>query len=357
MHAGYDARMAKTGKNSAKLVVDAARRADKKSLAALFAAGADPNAAWRGYRALHALIQEDPHASGASAPEQRLPCLAWLLEHGADPELAGAWPSARAILVAAFTGEPSYVEALKKHGAKVDFFARCALGDFAAVKRALAKSDALATARDGEGGLTGLQCACASRMPGKLLATATLLLDAGADPGALTKSWSHEVDAAYFACAAGHKELLELLLERGADATAALPSAAWRKTMELAEICLAHGAQIDEARAEGRALLNELVRWGQLTPALWLLEHGANPNIPDARGWTAVHQAASRGNARLMQAILAAGGDRTKLDAQGLAPWKVALQANKPKMMELLASSSASRPSTPRAPRAKRPSS
>jgi ankyrin repeat protein len=206
------------------------------------------------------------------------------------------------------------------------------------VKRGLAKSKELASARDGEGGLTALQCVCASRMPGKRLEVAKLLLDAGADPNAKTQSWSHEVDVAYFACGTGSSELLELLLARGADATAALPSAAWRKTLELAQVCLAHGAKIDEARAGGRALLNELVRWGQVAPALWLLEKGANPNLPDERGWTAVHQAASRGNERMLRAILDAGGDRAKLDQQGLAPWKIAMQANKPRMMELLAS-------------------
>jgi ankyrin repeat protein len=325
-------------------VVDAARRADRKALAALLAQGADPNAIWRGYRALHALIQEDPHAGGVRATNERLRCLQWLLEHGADPELPGAWPPARALLVAAFSGEPSYVAALREHGAKVDFFARCALGDLPQVKRELMRSPALARERDG-GSLTTLQCAAASRMGStdpkiakKLLAVAEWLLDAGADPNARTKSWSHEVDVAYFACGSGQKELLDLLLARGADATAALPSAAWRKTMELAEVCLAHGAKIDAAQAEGRPLLNELVRWGQLGPALWLLEKGASPNLSDARGWTAVHQAASRGNERLMRAILAAGGDRTKLDEQGLAPWKVAMLARKPKMMELLAS-------------------
>ncbi|MBK7644594.1 MAG: ankyrin repeat domain-containing protein [Planctomycetes bacterium] len=334
--------MAKPNTSAARAVVQAAGRADRTALAALHAQGADLNAVWRGYRALHALIQEDPHAEGASAPEERLPCLVWLLEHGADPELPGAWPPSRALLVAAFSGETRYVEALRDHGARSDFFTRCALGELAAVRKELARSKELARARDG-GTLTALQCVCASRMGRKdenlaqrLLEIAALLLDAGAQPGALTKSWSHEVDAAYFACNSGQKEMLELLLERGADATAALPSAAWRKTLELAELCLAHGAKIDEARAEGRALLNELVRWGQVTPVLWLLEKRANPNLPDERGWTAVHQAASRGNERMMRAILAAGGDLGVKDKQGLTPLSVALLARKPKMLELL---------------------
>jgi len=336
--------MSKRSSSPARAVVDAARRADRKALAALLAQGADLNGAWRGYRALHALLQEEPHAAGARAGKERLACLRWLLAHGADPELPGAWPPARALLVAAFAGEPAHVALLRERGAKVDFFVRCALGELPQVKKELLRSPALARERDG-GTLTALHCVAASRLghadpktARKLLAIAEWLLDAGADPNATAQSWSHEVDASYFACGSAQPEMLDLLLARGADATAALPSAAWRKTMELAEICLAHGAKVDAAHAEGRPLLNELVRWGQVTPALWLLEKGADPNLPDARGWTAVHQAASRGNERMMRAILAAGGDRTKLDLQGLPPWKVAMLARKPKMMELLAS-------------------
>ena len=280
--------MQKSKSPSARPVVDAARRGDRKALAALHAQGADLNGIWRGYRALHALIQEEPHAAAARADKGRLGCLRWLLAHGADPELPGAWPPARALLVAAFRGEPGYVAELREHGAKVDFFVRCALGELPAVKKALLRSPALARERDG-GTLTALHCVSASRMGHadpktgkKLLAIAEWLLDAGAEPNAAAQSWSHEVDACYFACGSSQPELLDLLLARGADATAALPSAAWRKTMELAEICLAHGAKIDAARAEGRPLLNELVRWGQVTPALWQMPSA--PQTPDTRG-------------------------------------------------------------------------
>ncbi len=338
----YHASMSKSRTSPARAVVEAAQRADRRALERLVQAGADLDVSWRGYRALHALIQEDPHAE--EQPLRRSACcLVWLLEHAADPgarrRLASrARPARRGLQrrSALRRGARARMER------RVDVFARAALGDLAGVQRELAKDPSLATARDG-GALTALQCAAASRL-GKhdaklaknLLAIATLLLDAGADPNARTKSWSHEVDTAYFACNANNPALLELLLARGADATAALPSAAWRKTMELAEICLAHGARIDDARAEGRALVNELVRWGQVTPALWLLEKGASPNLPDERGWTALHQAASRGNERMMKALLAAGGDRTRKDANGHTPLAIAVLARKAKMVELL---------------------
>jgi ankyrin repeat protein len=67
-------------------------------------------------------------------------------------------------------------------------------------------------------------------------------------------------------------------------------------------------------------LLNDLIRWGQIPQMTWMLEHKANPNVPDDRGWTAVHQAASRGNARILNAVLAAGGDPTRRDNEGRTP-------------------------------------
>ncbi len=329
--------------HKAQLIVDAARGARLDVLKLLVKHGADPNAHWRGYRPLHALIQEQPHKEPEPSRD-RLECLDWLLEHGADPEQLGAWPPARAILVAAFTGIGPFVARLRKGGARVDAVVGCALGDVAAVRRALGKDPGFATSRDA-GGITVLQCCAASRL-GRgdpevhraLLQIATLLLDSGADPNAKTKSWSHDVDAAYFAISARGAALLELLLARGADATAALPSAVWNETDEFAEIVLRHGADVNRAVAEGRPLLSELVRWGQVRPALWLLEHGADPNLPDDRGWTAVHQAASRGNARMLSAVLQAGGDPRRKDRRGETPFDVAVSKGRHELATVLRS-------------------
>jgi len=299
--------------------------------------GADLNAIHRGYRPLHALIQEKPHGD-QQATGERLACLRWMLEHGANPELTGAWPPARALLVATWVGEEQYVDALLDGGAKPNGFVAAALGDIDEVSSALQSDPSFAHARD-EGGLTALQCCCASRMKAydERLAVATLLLENGADPNARTKSWSHEVDTAYFAASANNKQIFELLLRNGAGANAALPSTLWRKEMDLAEIAMDHGAHPDQALCENRPVLNELVRWGQVTPVLWLLSKGANPNIPDERGWTAVHQAASRGNEKMLKAILDAGGDLSRKDKQGYTPLVIARTSTpRPKILAML---------------------
>ena len=194
------------------------------------------------------------------------------------------------------------------------------------VKAALAKDSRLAVVRDA-GGVTALHCCAGSRLGLRepriadgLLAVAKLLIDAGGNVNETVRSWGHDVDVMYFAIGQGDARMITLLLDSGADATAALPAAAWRSDFDLCELLIARGARIDDARDGGRPILNELIRWGQFKPAMWLLTKGANPNVPDTRGWTALHQAASRGNTRMLRAVLDAGGDRNRPDAQGVTP-------------------------------------
>ncbi len=101
------------------------------------------------------------------------------------------------------------------------------------------------------------------------------------------------VDAVYFAATTRNPAVLQLLLERGADPTPALRAALWAGAYELAELALLHGAAAGRAVANGKPLLNDLIRWGQIQPAVWLLERGASPNVADANGWTAVLEAGS----------------------------------------------------------------
>jgi ankyrin repeat protein len=326
---------------SAAAVLTAAQLGWIEALELLIHSGADVNASYRNYRPLHALIQERPHKPGQTTSE-RLACLKWLLAHGADPELPGAWPSMRAILVAAFAGEPRYVNELKKGGARVDGFVAAALGDLRRVERSLKSDPGFVTARD-PGGLTALHCAAGSRLGSKspktrqaLFAISKLLLDKGADPAARLRSWGQDVDALYFATSSEQTDVLELMLERGADATSALVHAVW-KDLGIAEICLKHGAVIDRARDGEKPLLNQMIRWGQFEPAQWLLDHGASPNLRDEQGWTAVHQAASRGNEQMLKAVLAAGGDASRKGNAGETPAEIARARRRGKLAAMLA--------------------
>jgi ankyrin repeat protein len=299
--------------------------------------GADLNAVWRNYRPLHALMQTDPHGAAGKPGPERMACLEWLLRHGADPELTGAWPAARALIIAAFVGEPEYVKRLRQAGARLDGFTGAALGDGRLVEKALRQRPGFARERDA-GALTALQCAAGSRLPkANVVKVAELLLDAGADPNAKTRTWGHDVNAAYFAAGADSAAMFELLLDRGADPTEAISHAVWGKHYGLAERALAHGADLDRAIANGKPLLNDLIRWGQIPQTQWMLEHAASPNIPDAEGWTAAHQAASRGNARMLGAVLEAGADLNRRDAAGRTPLDIARLVKREKLVAMMA--------------------
>jgi hypothetical protein len=289
-------------------IVEAGRLAWKPGLALLHKHGGDLNSSYRNYRAIHSLIQEKPHEGGSSTPK-RVACLEWLLAHGVDPELTGAWPAVRAIIVAAFTGEPAYVDVLKSARTRLDVFAYAALGDAKRVTTLIVRDATVATAPDA-GGVTALHCCAGSRLGRAtkkiargLLETARALVEAGANVNETVRSWGHDVDAMYFAIGSGQTDVVTLLIDHGADPTRGLPAAVWRQDYETAELLLARGARIDRATDGDRPILNELIRWGQFKPAIWLLEKGASSHVKDKRGWTALDQARSRGNKRMIQVV------------------------------------------------------
>ena len=221
-------------------------------------------------------------------------------------------------------------------------FTAAALGDAKGVEKRLSQDRSLATARD-NGQLTALQCVAGSRLGREsertaagLLDAARLLVEAGAEVNAKTRSWSHDVDVAYFTIRAGQVELLKLLLAHGLDATAALSTAAWDNRGEILDLLLAHGARLDDALDGARPVLNELVRWGQFRPARLLLARGASPNRADERGWTAMHQAVSRGNVKMLRDLVAAGGDARWPDLEGRTPRGMAKAKQRDDLLGLL---------------------
>jgi ankyrin repeat protein len=222
------------------------------------------------------------------------------------------------------------VDVLRAAGAKLNVFTAAALGEARTVTRLVSKDAALARARDCER-LTALQCCAGSRMgatdkkiAAHLVEVARTLVDAGADVNVRTPSWGHDVNVSYFVIRSGQVEMLEYLLDRGLDATAAVKTAAWNGRADLLDLLIARGARLDHALEDTRPVLNELVRWGQFKQARLLLARGASPNIADDRGWTAIHQAASRGNVKMMEDLLAAGGDTTRRDTAGHTPLDIA---------------------------------
>lgn len=323
-----------------RLIVAAGGAGDAAIVRLLLSHGADPNGTWRKYRALHALVQTKPHGDTPAAGAAQLECLDALLEGGADPELPGSWYGMRVVPLAALSGADELLDRLLARGFGQELASAAVLGQRAKLARALEREPELAR-RTLDAPFTLLHLAAGSRRGRGAAkeskaqrAIVELLLERGADPNAVAKTGHGALDPAYFAVASQDLERLRLLLAAGASATAALVSALWNGTLETAELVLQHGANPDEARHEGKPLLNQLVRWGQLKQVLWLASRGASANLPDERGWTSMHQAASRGNLQMLEALLATGGDAQRADKQGLTPLAIAALCRRPKLVE-----------------------
>ena len=105
-----------------------------------------------------------------------------------------------------------------------------------------------------------------------------LLLDHGADTQAIN-------DAFLSAAQAGHLDVLRMLVKRGAD-------------KNLANEALNHGySSVSVSEADGNSV------------ARFLLELGADANVKDNEGWTALLREANKGRTSIVQTLLDAGAD------------------------------------------------
>jgi ankyrin repeat protein len=175
---------------------------------------------------------------------------------------------------------------------------------------------------------------------------------------------------------ADNTELVQLLLERGADVNAhggyPLLTAADRGDIEIATLLIAHGAQTDFANdADVDTAVHQAARGGhidvlklllakgakvdakgvnQSTPLLlaaaddhndcveFLLSKGADPNTGDIEGCTPLHYAANVGYTAPIETLLAHGADINRKNKAGQTPLQfiIANKANQPASEALL---------------------
>ncbi len=117
------------------------------------------------------------------------------------------------------------------------------------------------------------------------------------------------------------------LLELGADAQAInnqgrnrwffLPVTLWE---ELAEKLLALRVPIDQRDTEGRSALMYCAEENMLGQARFLIEHGADINTADKKGWTVLHEAALKHNVKLMELLLQKGAAVNARSQYGQTP-------------------------------------
>lgn len=199
-------------------------------------------------------------------------------------------------------------------------------------ERAVALLLAHGAAPDAGGHLTPLHLAAGHGSVGSVC----LLLDRGADANArvpsygaplnvvvgIGEAWKCEVEA-----------IVTSLLSSGADPNlpdgygkTALMGAALMALDEVAEHLLEAGASVDVKDRQGRTCLHYAVMGGRISIVQLLLAHGESPNAADENGDMALHLAAEAGNHAMVCWLLEAGANSGARNARRLTPLDLAVQ-------------------------------
>jgi ankyrin repeat protein len=190
---------------------------------------------------------------------------------------------------------------LRSRGATIDLPTACHTGDLDRVHELLGRDPSLANRLGGhEGGYLGAGAPLANAAAAGRLDIVQLLLDHGADPNLPEEQIAPRGKALYQAVFNGHYEIAKLLLERGAFPNPPVESsgdALWvsqkrRPDKRMEELLISYGAKptpehIDDDPATGGR------HWLRITP---------------------LHEAARKGDVKAAKKLLAAGADLTARD-------------------------------------------
>lgn len=304
----------------------------------LLSAGADPDGqvpSHEFYRPLHRAIEH----RGRPKNEGHRRIVELLLEAGASPEKRSTWRQIDALAVAGMEGDPEMIEVLVEWGVEMDIFTAAITADEASVRRFLRRKSAAVT-KDSNN-MTPLHYAALSGLgeqkPKELRKIAEMLLAAGADGNATEKIGPYPRSSVLQFAACENFPVAEVLLGQGCDPNPGFGFCLWRQPARMAELYLAHGGDVNLREASGQPILHARIHWNLPSVALWLLEKGADPNLTDAGGNTALHEAARRGiNPKVVQAILERGGRKTAKNQKGETPLDLAKEKKRVKLIPLL---------------------
>ncbi len=212
------------------------------------------------------------------------------------------------------------------------------LGDAAAVEARLKVQPALATQSGGPQEWEPLLYVChtclhrddPARAAG-LVAIARRLLGLGANPNAgYTWRWHPELPRTALwgaLCAMDHLPLAEVLLEAGANPTdgVSLHIAAGSGLLPAVELLHRHGVNVNGIPGGVPPLVYILGFARQPAGPRWLIEHGADVNLPWAEsGESPIHVAARRWDVAMVELLVRQGADVSRRRADGLTPHALA---------------------------------
>ena len=202
-----------------------------------------------------------------------------------------------------------------------------------------AKADAGARLKNG---LTALEVAASVGD----IATVTAFLDAKPERGQISEALPNAV-------AAGRREIVELLLARGADvnfhrADGATPliTAVVGGSSDIVRLLIERKADVRAAKADGVTALHAaaLIRLTEI--ATILLDAGADPNARKKGGYTPLHVASMAGATDVATLLAARGADLNAETDTGQSPADLAREYANGRLARSLATQAATRPSS-----------
>jgi ankyrin repeat protein len=233
--------------------------------------------------------------------------------------------------------------------ASSDIYTSAILGDETSVRRFLTLDAASATAKGGPRGWDALTYLCFSRYlrldrarsDGFVLAAAALL-----DAGASARTGWHELsdqpdpewESALYGAAgvAHHQELTRLLLERGADPNdgeVAYHAPETYGNNDAMKILVESGKLTASTFA---TMLHRKLDWTDYDAVAWLLAHGADPNHMSRWGRRALHHALGRDSALVaFEILLNHNADPTLPNEHGMSAFAIAAYMGRADVLDL----------------------
>ncbi len=330
-------------KNDSRVLNAAALHGHASIVKFLLESGADPNQevlSHEHYRPLHRVIEH----RGVPKNPGHLETTRLLLEKGSGLDTRGTWMSITPLAVAGMKGDREFIKLVLAKDPGLDIYSAAILADAKGVGRFLEKTPSLAKTKD-VNQMTPLHYAALSGLKEaedqeNLRKLTLLLLENGGDPNARENIGPYpKTPVLHFTAWGNNFAVAKTLLAKGANPNFGFGNCLWHEPLDMADLFLSHGADVNSEESPGVPLLHSRIHWNLPGICLWLIRNGANPNAVDGKGNTALHVAARKGiNARVIEALVERGGNLKAKDGSGKTPLEIARKMKKTKTSELLQS-------------------
>lgn len=145
------------------------------------------------------------------------------------------------------------------------------------------------------------------------------------------------------ACHGGHKEIVRMLLDAGANINnkgglrgTALSTACNRGYWEIVQFLAERGADVDIQSQYGRASLHEAAQYGQESIVQLLIDSGADVNIRNDYGEVPLHGAIRSGDQNVVKLLIEQGADIHLQDIDGRQTLHIAAQSGEEGIASIL---------------------